>query len=71
MILAVEAEKTAYGQFLKFESVTLFPIDKNLIDYPMLTKREVKWLEVYHKEVYATLSPFLNRKEKAWMKGKC
>jgi Xaa-Pro aminopeptidase len=37
----------------------------------MLTKREVKWLEVYHKEVYATLSPFLNRKEKAWMKGKC
>lgn len=71
LILAVEAEKTAYGQFLKFESVTLFPIDKNLIDYPMLTKREVKWLEVYHKEVYATLSPFLNRKEKAWMKGKC
>ena len=71
LILAVEAEKTAYGQFLKFESVTLFPIDKNLIDYPMLTKREVKWLEDYHREVLGKLSPFLNKKEKAWMKGNC
>lgn len=71
LILAVDAEKTPFGQFLKFESVTLFPIDKNLIDYPMLTKREVQWLNDYHKEVYTKLSPFLNRKEKAWMKAKC
>ena len=71
LILAVETKKTAFGQFLKFESVTLFPIDKNLINYPMLTKREVKWLEDYHQEVLEKLSPFLNKKEKAWMKGKC
>ena len=71
LILAVETEKTAFGQFLKFESVTLFPIDKNLINYPMLTKREVKWLEDYHQEVLEKLSPFLDKKEKAWMKGKC
>lgn len=71
LILAVDAEKTSFGQFLKFESVTLFPIDKNLIDYPMLTKREVQWLNDYHKDVYSKLSPFLNRKEKAWMKAKC
>jgi len=71
LILAVKDKKTAFGEFLKFDSVTLFPIDKNLIDYPMLTKREVEWLEDYHKEVFKKVSPFLNKKEKAWMKAKC
>ena len=33
--------------------------------------REVKWLEDYHEEVFAKLSPFLNKEEKAWMKEKC
>jgi len=71
LVIAVKDKKTSFGEFLKFDSVTLFPIDKNLIDYPLLTKGELNWLKDYHKEVYSKLSPHLNRKEKAWMKKQC
>ncbi len=71
LVLAVKDKKTNFGEFLKFESVTLFPIDKNLIEYKMLTKVEVQWLENYHKEVFSKLSPHLNKNEKAWLKKKC
>ena len=71
LILVVEDKKTDFGDFLKFDSVTLFPIDKNLIAYHLLTKREVDWLNDYHSTVYKRVSPFLNKKEKVWMKEKC
>ena len=71
LVLVEQDKKTAYGNFLKFNSVTLFPIDKNLIAYNLLTKREVDWLNNYHSTVYKNVSPFLNKKEKAWMKEKC
>ena len=71
LVLVEEDKKTAYGDFLKFDSVTLFPIDKNLIAYNLLTKREVEWLNDYHSTVYKKISPFLNKKEKAWLKEKC
>ena len=71
LILVVEDKQTDYGDFLKFDSVTLFPIDKNLIAFNLLTKQEVKWLNDYHSKVYKRVSPFLNKKEKAWMKEKC
>lgn len=71
LVLAVKDKKTNFGEFLKFESVTLFPIDKNLIEHKMLTKAEVQWLENYHKEVFSKLSPHLNKNEKAWLKKKC
>ncbi|HFC00563.1 MAG TPA: M24 family metallopeptidase, partial [Phaeodactylibacter sp.] len=71
LILVVEDKKTDFGEFLKFETVTLFPMDKKLIDYPLLTKQEVKWLEKYHKMVFRKLSPHLSKKEREWLKSKC
>ena len=70
-ILVVEDEKNEYGKFLKFETVTLFPIDKNLIEYNLLTKREVEWLNDYHSMVYEKISTHLKGKNKAWLKKKC
>lgn len=71
LVIVAKDKKTDYGDFLKFDSVTLFPIDKNLIAFNLLTKREVEWLNDYHSMVYKKVSPFLNKKEKAWMKKKC
>ncbi|MEM6963133.1 MAG: aminopeptidase P family protein [Bacteroidota bacterium] len=71
LVLTVKGQKTPYGQFLEFESVTLFPIDKNLVEHALLTKREVEWLADYHREVYEKLSPHLNPEEKAWLEEKC
>ncbi len=55
------------GNDLSFENLTLAPIDKNLIDFKMLTKSEKDYLFKYHLKVYSTISPFLNVKEKKWL----
>jgi Xaa-Pro aminopeptidase len=71
LVLVQEAEKTAYGQFLCFETVTLFPIDTTLVETAMLLPQELAWLNAYHARVYAQLSPFLSAEESAWLKEKC
>ena len=68
LILVVEHEVTDYGRFLKFETVTLCPIDLNLIDIELLDKNEVEWLNNYHKNVYNKISGFLTVDEKNWLK---
>ena len=67
MMLTLEDEKTEFGQFMKFESITYCPIDLDGIDKGMLTEDEKKWLNTYHKDVYAKLSPYLNEEEKSWL----
>jgi Xaa-Pro aminopeptidase len=71
LILCVEDEETPYGQFLKFDTLSLFPIDTTLIDFPLLAKEEVVWLNHYHAEVFEKLSPLLSEEEKVWMKERC
>ncbi|MBK9106920.1 MAG: aminopeptidase P family protein [Saprospiraceae bacterium] len=58
-------------RFLKFETVSLFPIDTHLIHMPIMNKQAVDWLNSYHKQVYKRLSPHLDASEKKWLKGKC
>ncbi len=70
LILVVEAEKTEFGQFYKFETLTLFPIDTTLIEKSVMSTDEINWLNTYHQQVYDTLSPLLSEDEKQWMKKK-
>jgi len=70
LILCYENEETEFGKFLKFDTVSLCHIDKNLIDISLLDKREIEWLNSYHSEVYEKLSPFLSEEEKVWLKDK-
>lgn len=71
LILCVEDQKTDYGRFLKFETLTLFPIDTSLIDFSLLTREEVQWLNDYHQEVYDQLVPLLEETERKWMAERC
>jgi Xaa-Pro aminopeptidase len=71
LVLCVEAEKTDFAQFLKFETVTLFPIDTSLIDVSLLTRAEKTWFNAYHKRVNQKLSVHLDTEEKAWLAEKC
>ncbi len=50
-----------------FENLTMAPIDKDLIDFKMLTKLEKEYLFKYHLEVYSRLSKYLNFNEKKWL----
>lgn len=71
LVHVVPAAKTEFGQFLTFETLTLFPIDKNLIDVYALEMDEVDWLDAYHQKVFETLSPYLSKEEQKWLKEKC
>ena len=55
------------GNKLIFKNLTLAPIEKDLINFELLTKREKEYIFKYHFEVYSKLSPFLNKKEKKWL----
>jgi len=52
---------------LHFENLTLAPIEKDLINYNLLTKNEKDYLFKYHLKLYATYSKFLNMKERKWL----
>ena len=55
------------GKKMSFENLTLAPIEKDLINFKLLTNKEKNYLFNYHLEVYSKISPFLNRKEKRWL----
>lgn len=57
--------------FLRFESLTLCPIDKRLIDRRLLGKEGKLWLNAYHARVEAELSPLLDADEAAWLSKAC
>ena len=71
LVITVEDDKTEYGEFLKFDTITLFPIDQNLIEVSLLDNNEITWLNNYHAEVFERVSPFLDDEETAWMKDMC
>ncbi len=50
-----------------FENLTLAPIDKELINYNLLTKLEKNYLFKYHLNVYSKLSKYLTLKERKWL----
>ena len=52
---------------LSFENLTLAPLEKDLINYNLLTKKEKDYLFRYHLRVYATYSKFLNLNERKWL----
>ncbi len=70
LILCYEDEETEFGQFLKFDTVSLCYIDKALIDKSLLDQKEIDWLNSYHSEVYDKLGPHLSPDEKIWLKEK-
>ena len=50
-----------------FENLTLVPIEKELIDYKILTSLEKDYLFKYHLNVYSKISKYLNLKERKWL----
>ena len=50
-----------------FENLTMAPIEKDLINYKLLTKNEKNYLFKYHLKVYLNISKYLNLKERKWL----
>ena len=68
VLLVVPAEETECGRFLKFEPLTLCPIDKRPVVKEMLTEEEKEWLNRYHVAVFERLSPHLDPSETEWLR---
>ena len=67
LILCRKAEKTEYGQFMRFEFVTFVPIDLDAIDKSLMRPEDVEMLNAYHARVYAELAPRLGEEERAFL----
>jgi Xaa-Pro aminopeptidase len=52
---------------LRFENLTLAPIEKDLINYDLLNKKEKDYLFRYHLKIYEAYSKFLNLNERKWL----
>lgn len=72
LLLCVPAcSNEEWGEFYKFESLTLFPYDTTLMDMEMLSREEVKQINGYHAMVCERLRPLLNADEAQWLEQKC
>lgn len=69
-LLTVPYMTTEFGKFLRFEPLTLCPIDTRPIIVDMLSTEELGVLNAYHKMVYERLSPMLDEEHKAWLADK-
>ena len=71
MLLVCRDQTTEFGEFYRFETLTLCPIDTEPIIRSMMTSREIAWLNEYHARVYQKLSPYLSDEERDWLRDRC
>ena len=70
LVLTVPAFSTEFGEFYKFETLTLFPFDLNLFDTSIMSNEEITWINNYHTMVRERLTPHLNTEQAAWLADK-
>ncbi len=68
MMVCVKDESTEYGDFLRFDTLTLCPIDTKAIEKSLLNPEEIEWLNNYHQWVYDELEPMINDELKDFLK---
>ena len=68
-LIVVQEEEIAGGdrEMLSFETITLAPFDRSMIEISLLDGDEIRWLDAYHGWVRATLSPMLEPEVAAWL----
>lgn len=67
-LIVRKAEKTPFGQFMKFETITYVPLDLDGVIKELLSLEEREFLNNYHRRVYQKISSYLNDDEKEWLK---
>lgn len=67
LVLTIADQTNEFNEFYAFEALTLAPIDTTLVKKELLEQAHIDWLNNYHENVYAKLSPYLNEEEKAFL----
>lgn len=68
LLLTVEYKDTEFGEFYRFEPLTLFPFDKRALDITILLPQEIAWINDYHRIVYDRLKGALTSEECEWLR---
>jgi Xaa-Pro aminopeptidase len=63
----IKAPRGAEVPLLGFETLTLAPIDRALVDPRLLDPDEIAWLDAYHAGVRRALAPTLDRRARVWL----
>lgn len=71
LVLCVEDGSSEFGDWLKFETLTLCHFDTSAIIIDLLNDEEKKWLNEYNARVYRTLAPRLPEEVASWLEKKC
>lgn len=67
LVINQEAGKSEFGEFLKFETLTLCPIDTRCLEISALSAEERDWLNQYHAQVRQRLSPLVEGTALEWL----
>jgi Xaa-Pro aminopeptidase len=67
LVLVQPAAAGAEREMLGFETLTLAPIDRTLIEPSLLDEEEIAWLDAYHARVRETLTPLVDADTVAWL----
>ncbi len=70
LVLTIPAFTTEFGNFYRFETLTLFPFDRSLFDISIMTPEEINWVNGYHREVRSRLTPLLTPEQAEWLRIK-
>jgi Xaa-Pro aminopeptidase len=73
LLLVYEPKQVEGGEraMLGFETLTLCPIERRLVDQKLLTRTELDWLNAYHARVLREIGPFLAGPDLAWLEKAC
>ncbi len=63
--------KSEFGGFLSFDTITMCPIDRKLVNRQLLDDDEITWLNSYHSKVLSELGSRLNPEVLKWLKAQC
>jgi len=67
LVLNVPADPSEFGDFLRFETLTLCPIDARLIERALMRPDEIGWLNAYHEEVRRRIAPLVSGAAAQWL----
>ncbi|MDM5179322.1 aminopeptidase P family protein [Massilia sp. DJPM01] len=67
LVLNVALDATEFGDWLRFETLTLCPIDTRCLHLPLLRADEIAWINDYHATVRARLAPHVSGAAAAWL----
>ena len=70
ILLCVEAGRSGFGEWLRFETLTVCHIDTSAVIKELMTADEIEWLNAYNRHVYETLSPELPQDISEWLRIK-